>query len=215
VRGADPRLDAIDRELAVPLESAREAEERVWAALRVTPRPRPAPFFGLAIGLAAVVALLLAIGWTQGVRVGVASGGLPTLYRLEIGRVELDTPDARGTLAVGERYLRDPNRLSAVADASLRIQQAALPAEVEVRFLEQGQTAHGVLARTARITDAGRDGVRITHEAPFPPLARGERRTYRVWLHLTFSHGERSSPRLVVEVSGAAEGQRVRYIATE
>lgn len=217
VDGSDPRLAAIDRELARPLDS-RAAEERVWASLRskdeVT-RATRAPVFGAIVAFAAAAALFVAIGWAQGVRVEVASGGLPTLYRLEVGRVELDAPGARGTLTIGERYLRDPNRLSAVADASVRLQQSALPAEVEIRFLEQGETSHGVLARTSQITDARPDGTVVTHEAPFPPLARGERRTYRVWLHVRGAGQEHDTARLVVEVSGAAEGQRARVIATE
>lgn len=215
VSESDPRLAAIDHELDRPLASARAAEDRVWATLREQPQPARGPLFGTAMAIAAVVALFVAIGWAQGVRVDVASGGLPTLYRLEAGRVDLDAPGARGSLAIGERHLRDPRLLAAVADASVRIQRTAMPAEVEVRFLEEGQTAHGVLARTARITDAGPDGAVIAHEAPFPPLERGERRTYRVWLHVTLATGEHSSPRLVVEVTGAAEGQRVRYVATE
>ena len=218
VDGSDPRLAAIDRELARPLTSARAAEERVWASLRstrVSTRATRGPVFGTMLAFAAAAALFVAIGWAQGVRVEVASGGLPTLYRLEAGRVELDAPGARGTLSIGERFLRDPNRLSAVADASVRLQQSALPAEVEIRFLEEGQSAHGVLARTSQITDARPDGAAVAHEAPFPPLARGERRTYRVWLHVTLASGEHSSQRLAVEVIGAAEGQRVRYLGTE
>ena len=92
--------------------------------------------------------------------------------------------------------------------------QSALSAEVEIRFLEEGQSAHGVLARTSQITDASANGAVITHEAPFPPLARGERRLYRVWLHVRASDQEHGTARLVVEVSGAGEGQRVRVIAT-
>lgn len=218
VDGSDPRLAAIDRELARPLTSARAAEERVWAALHSTPvraRETRGPVLGALLAFAAAAALFAAIGWSQGVRVEVASGGLPTLYRLEAGRVELDAPGARGTLTIGERYLRDPSRLSAVADASVRLQQSALPAEVEIRFLEEGESAHGVLARTSQITDVPADGAAITHEAPFPPLARGERRTYRVWLHVRAAGQERDTARLVVEIGGAAEGQRVRLIATE
>lgn len=97
----------------------------------------------------------------------------------------------------------------------MRLQPSALPAEVEIRFLEEGQSAHGVLARTSQIIDAPRDGTVVTQQAPFPPLARGERRTYRVWLHLTLASGEHSSQRLAVEVTGAAEGQRVRFLGTE
>ena len=218
VDGSDPRLAAIDRELARPLTSARAAEERVWASLRSThagTRAARGPVPGAILAFAGAAALFAAIGWAQGVRVEVASGGLPTLYRLEAARVELEAPGARGTLTIGERYLRDPNRLSAVADASVRLQQSALPAEVEIRFVEEGQSAHGVLARTSQITDVPVDGTVITHEAPFPPLARGERRTYRVWLHVRGAGQEHGTARVVVEVSGAAEGQRVRVIATE
>ena len=218
VDGSDPRLTAIDRELARPLTSTRAAEERVWASLRstpVSPRATRGPLLGTILAFAAAAALFVVIGWAQGVRVEVASGGLPTLYRLEAGRVELDAPGARGTMTIGERYLRDPDRLSAVADASVRLQQSALPAEVEIRFIEEGQSAHGVLARTSQITDAPANGTVITHEAPFPPLARGERRIYRVWLHVRASGQEHDTARLVVEVSGSAEGQRVRYVGTE
>ena len=218
VDGSDPRLAAIDRGLERPLTSASAAEERVWASLRSKhehTRPTRGPLLGAMLAFAAAAALFVAIGWTQGVRVEVASGGLPTLYRLEAGSVELDAPGARGTLTIGERYLRDPNRLSAVADANVRLQQRALPAEVEIRFLEEGKSAHGVLARTSQITDAPANGTVITHEAPMPPLARGERRTYRVWLHVRAAGQEFDSARLVVEVSGAAEGQRARAIATE
>lgn len=215
---ADPRLAAIDRELSRSLASARAAEDRVWAALRVKHEPSAAriPLFGTILALAAAAAaFFVAVGWAQGVRVEVASGGVPVLYRVEAGRVELDAAGARGTLAVGERHLRDPSRLSVVADATVRLQQTTLPAEVEIRFLEEGQTAHGVLARTSQITDARADGVVITHQAPFPPLARGERRTYRVWLHVTAASGEHASPRIVIEVTGATQGQRARFIGTE
>lgn len=214
----DPRLAAIDRDLGTPLASARAAEERVWTSLRTEPRrPASAPralAWG-AVGLAAAAAAFVAIGWAQSLRVEVASGGLPTLYRLEAGRAELDAPGARGRLTIGERYLRDPNRLSAVADASIRLQPSALPAEVEIRFLGEGESAHGVLARTFQITDAPPDGAVITHEAPFPPLGRGERRVYRVWLQVTLASGEHASQRLAVEVVGSAEGQRVRHLGTE
>ena len=218
VDGSDPRLAVIDRELARPLSCARAAEERVWASLRSTKASTLAtggPVLGAMLAFAAAAVLFLAIGWAQGVRVEVASGGLPTLYRLEVGRVELAAPGARGTLAIGERHLRDPDRLSAVADASVRLQQSALPAEVEIRFLEEGQSAHGVLARTSQITDAPANGTVVAHEAPFPPLARGERRIYRVWLHVRASGQAHDTARLVVEVSGAAKGQRVRVVATE
>lgn len=217
VDSSDPRLAAIDRELARPLASARAAEERVWTSMRSKhedSRATRASALGTLLAFAAAATLFVAIVGAQGVRVEVASGGFPTLYRLEAGRVELDAPGARGTLTIGERYLRDPNRLSAVADASVRLQQSALPAEVEIRFLGAGETAHGVLARTFQITDAPPDGAVITHEAPFPPLARGERHTYRVWLHVRSAGREHDTARLVVEVSGAAEGQRVRVIAT-
>lgn len=213
---ADPRLGAIDRALSTALPSSRAAEERVWSRLRARPAPRRAlPFALVATGAAAVLTVALVAAFAQGVRVDVASSGFPTLYRLEVARAELVTADATGTLSIGERHLRDPRRLSAVADASVRLQQSALPAEVEVRFLEEGQTGHGVLARTSQITGAGAGGAVITHEAPFPPLARGERMIYRVWLHVRVADGEHESARLIVEVTGAAEGQRVRYLRTQ
>ena len=98
----------------------------------------------------------------------------------------------------------------------MRLFAAALPATIEVRYREQGSAVSGVLARTADISETRRGTGDARHDvtAPLPPVARGEVRLFEVWLHLDTAAGSFDSQMLVVEVRGAAEGERGRVLAT-
>ena len=129
-----------ERGFPVPLPS-REAALRVWAAVQAG--PRASPWAGIRAGLAAAataIVLVLAVGWLQSYRVGVAGDGLPVLYREDIARVAAgDAGD--GTLAVVvKRPDNAPQELRAVAVLQLQVAAADLPSVVEIRFLEQGAT---------------------------------------------------------------------------
>lgn len=217
---------ALQARLGAPLP-ARDAQARVWAAVRAGPRagtrgglragPRSNSWGGLRAGLAAVataVVLVLALGWIGSVRVGVAGDGLPVLYREEVGRVA--TAEAGdGTLAVVlKRPESAPRNLRAFAVVQLQVAAADLPGIVEIRFLEGAADAHGVLGRIRLGPEDRASGrAHFTLDAPFPPLGRGERQVYRVWVSVDGPRGERRSPVIAVEVRGEAGGQRARQVA--
>lgn len=212
------RLRAQHRTLQAKLAAllpAREARPRVWAAVRVV--PRRSTWGGLRAGLAAVataVVLVLAIGWLGSIRVGVAGDGLPVLYREDIARVA--TGDAGdGSLAViVKRPASAPRDLRAFAVLQLQVAATDLPGTVEIRFQERGADAHGVLGRIRLGPEDRASGrAQFTLDAPFPPLGRGERQVYRVWVSVEGPRGERRSPELAIEVSGEAGGQRARQVA--
>lgn len=212
------RLRAQHRALQTRLAAAlpaRDAQPRVWAAVRGG--PRQARWGGLQAGLAAVAAavvLVLAIGSLGSIRVGVAGDGLPVLYREDIARVA--TGDAGdGTLAViVKRPESAPRDLRAFAVLQLQVAATDLPGIVEIRFQERGADAHGVLGRIRLGPEDRASGrAQLTLDAPFPPLGRGERRVYRVWVSVEGPRGERRSPELAIEVSGEAGGQRARQVA--
>lgn len=212
------RLRAQHRALQARLATglpARDAQPRVWAA--VGGGPRRGTWGGLSAGLAAIataVVLVLALGWIGSVRIGVAGDGLPVLYREEVARVA--TGDAGdGTLAViMKRPESAPRDLRAFAVLQLQVAAAELPGTVEIRFQEHGADAHGVLGRIRLGPEDRASGrAQFTLDAPFPPLGRGQRQVYRVWVSVEGPRGERRSPELAVEVSGEAGGQRARQVA--
>ncbi len=222
----DPRLRAIERALGTPLPSARVAEVRVWAALRSArpdrvglrqPVPRRAALANFALGLGAVLALAVGLAWSQNVRVGVGGNALPVLYRSEVARTDFASDGASGSIAIGERFLREPSQLSAVADVVVRIEQGALPADVEVRFAETGDSSYGILAQTRGVVGSSRPplggAVTVTYAAPLPPSDRRATHSYRVWVHIDERDRVVESGTLAVEVTGTPEGQRVRESA--
>ena len=199
--------------LAAPVPPG-SAEARVRAAVRAG--ERPSAWGGLRAGLAAVttaVVLVVAAGWLASYRVGVAGDRLPVLYREEVARVAAgDAGD--GTLAVVlKRHAAAAGELRAFATLQLHVSAADLPGVAEIRFLEGAATAHGVLGRIRLEPEDRASGrAQLTMEAPFPPVARGERRSYRIWVSVEGPRGERRSPELIVEVSGEAGGQRARAV---
>ena len=200
--------------LAAPVAPG-SSEARVRAAVRAG--QRPSAWDGLRAGLAAVttaVILVVAAGWLASYRVGVAGDGLPVLYREDVARIAAgDAGD--GTLAVVvKRHAAAPGELRAFATLQLQVEAADLPGVAEIRFLEDATTAHGVLGRI-RLEPEDRASGRsqLTMDAPFPPVARGDRMQYRIWVSVDGPRGERRSPELVIEVSGEAGGQRAKTIA--
>ena len=197
--------------LAAPV-SPGSSEGRVRAAVRAG--QRPSAWGGMRAGLAAVttaVVLVVAAGWVASYRVGVAGDGLPVLYREDVARSAAgDAGD--GTLAVVvKRHAATAGELRAFATLQLQVAAADLPGVAEIRFLEEFAAAHGVLGRIRLEPEDRASGrAQLTMDAPFPPVARGERLTYRIWVSVEGPRGERRSPELVVEVSGEAGGQRAR-----
>lgn len=197
--------------LAAPVASG-SSEARVRAALRAGQRPSARD--GLRAGLAAMttaVVLVVAAGWLASYRVGVAGDGLPVLYREDVARTAAgDAGD--GTLAVVvKRHAAASGELRAFATLQLQVAAADLPGVAEIRFLEDAATAHGVLGRIRLEPEDRASGrAQLTMDAPFPPVARGDRKQYRIWVSVDGPRGERRSPELAIEVSGEAGGQRAR-----
>lgn len=217
VSDEDGRAEALARRLAGPLDTAStaRARERVWAALHAPrPRPRRAWLAALAVG-AAAVALLVGGGWLGTYRLEAGSGGIPILYRERVGATTIDTEAVHGSLSIEQLHLRDASTLRVVARVDLVVAADAVPATVDVRYRPAGSLVAGGLAHEPAVSDVRRElgGARYTVAAPFPPLARGDVRTYEVWVSVDTPKGRAESGVLTVEIHGAPEGQRARLVA--
>jgi len=229
----DPRVDRLMRRLAGPLDPAatRGAEDRVWRRLREG-HPLPGRSWLPALAVVVVAALVVTGGaYLQSYRFEVASGGIPILYQERVAETSFvaarsaDFPGATDHAALVNASLEirqghfggaRPDLLRVVAIDDIHLFAAALPATVEIRYREQGSAVSGILARTADISEIRRGTGDARHNviAPLPPVARGDIRVYEVWLHIDMASGPVDSPTLVVEVRGAAEGERARLLAT-
>ena len=213
------RDERLASRLGSALPSERAAAERNWralsAAIATPPRSRLA---GVRAGLSAaalIVAVIAGLGWWQGGRVDVASGGLPVLYREEVARVSIAAAGIDATLAITQKHIDGDARLRVVGVTDLRLATDRLPATIELRFQAPGDDSYGVLAHSD-VSDPrrGTGSSRTLYEAPFPPLGIRERATYRVWLHLETASGVIESNPLVIEVTDRPEGQRARLAGT-
>jgi len=213
------REERLAARLGSALPSERAAAERNWralsAAIAIQERPRSAGFRAALFPAAFVLSVVVLLGWWQGGRVDVASGGLPVLYRAEVARASIAAPGIDATLAITQKHIEGDARLRVVGVADLRLAADRLPATIELRFQSPGDTSYGLLAHS-EVSDPRRGtGVsRTLYEAPFPPLGRGERATYRVWLHVETAAGVIESDPLAIEVIGQPEGQRASLART-
>jgi len=211
----DARSDELIRRLALPLDGAAEARERVWS--RIAERRRPArrsallPAFAV---LSLAVLILVAGGWLGSYRIEVGHPGAsssdygPLLYREEVARISF-TGEATGALFVKQRHIDEPRRgrLSVVVQADVDF--ASGPGAFEVRYRDAGSTITHVLVR--RTTDAGDRTADVV--APLPEHDQADVRTYDVWLHIEAAVGAPVDVGLVtIEVSERPEGQRARLI---
>ncbi|HUQ41097.1 MAG TPA: hypothetical protein VM052_01215 [Candidatus Limnocylindrales bacterium] len=222
----DPRLDRVVRRIEGPLDptATRAAEDRVWRRLQEGHPVRGRSLVPAFAVMAAAVVLLVAGAYLQSYRIEVASGGLPVLYQEHVASTEIGAADrVRAVLSTGTLEIRQghfssttPQQLRVVAIDDVRIGDAALPATVEIRYREQGSAVSGVLARTADLNEARRGTAEVRHSviAPLPPVARGDIHIFEVWLHIETKNGIVESPKLTVEVRGAAEGERARPTAS-
>jgi hypothetical protein len=208
------RAARLVRRLEGQLPGAAAAERRVWSRLAEPPaRGNRTWIAQLAATVALAVVVLVAGAWIASYRLSVGHSGLPVLYREEVARTEISAAGVSGSLAIQERFFATPDALRVVAQADVRLDAAALPTSVEVRYRERGDGTEGVLARSGGITEAlvgGQAHFDIT--APLPPVARGQVRSFEVWLYLEAASGNVDGARIAVEVRGAPEGERARRI---
>lgn len=225
----DPRLDRVLRRIGGPLDptSTRAAEDRVLRRIREgheLPGRSWVPAFAV---VALAIAVLAGGAYLESYRFEVASGGIPILYQENVAQTSLNvdtgadgaTPPApliRATLEIRQGHFGTAPRLRVVSVDDVRLAAAALPADVEIRYREQGSAVSGTLARTTGLNETRRGTGEARHNviAPLPPVARGEVHVFEVWLHVDMPRGAFDSPTLVVEVRGAAEGERARLLAT-
>jgi len=207
------RDERLASRLGTSLPSERAAAERNWRALSVSmalpERRRGAALRGVITTLALAAIVLAALGWWQGARVDVASGGLPVLYREEVARTAITATALEATLVIEQKHIDGDTRLRVVGITDVRLGADRLPSVIELRFQRPEDETYGVLARS-EVSDPRRatGTTRTLYEAPFPPLAPRQRATYRVWLHLETSAGPVDSPALVIQVTDRPEGQR-------
>jgi hypothetical protein len=216
---SDAELEAlIARCLGGEVGDARElraARERVWATLRErTAQRKGRPAFGwtatTAFAVVAAMAFVVWLAWAQQYRVEVAQGGVPVLYREEVGRTTLRGADVDADIAVQIRHIEGTSGLRAGALIDVRLGASALPATIELRARPLGASVIEVIGRTAAIaeTRGPTEVSRTAFFAPLPPTPRGETRRYEVWLFVETSRGVVESDKLLVEVTGRPEGER-------
>ena len=207
------REERLAARLGTSLASERAAEGRNWRVLSASLARPDRPRFGALRAFAGTVALaaavVLAVGWWQGARVEVASGGLPVLYREEVTRAQVAAGGIDASVAIVQKHIEGDARLRVVGVTDVRLAADRLPATIELRFQAEGADTYGVLAHS-EVGDPRRatGSTRTLYEAPFPPLAEWDRATYRVWLHLDTAQGPVDSPIRVIQVTERPEGQR-------
>ena len=207
------REEQLASRLGTSLPSERTAAERNWralsAAIAVPGRGGAGMLRAVATTAALAAVVFAALGWWQGARVDVASGGLPVLYREEVARTEVAAAAIEATLVIAQKHVEGDARLRVVGITDVRLGAGRLPAIIELRFQRPADDTYGVLAHS-EVSDPRRatGTTRTLYEAPFPPLGPRERATYRVWLHLDTSAGPIDSPALVIQVTDRPEGQR-------
>jgi len=207
------REDQLASRLGTSLPSERTAAERNWralsAAIAVPGRGGAGMLRAVATTAALAAVVFAALGWWQGARVDVASGGLPVLYREEVAQTAIAAAGIEATLLIEQKHIEGDERLRVVGITDVRLGAGRLPAVIELRFQRPEDDTYGVLAHS-EVSDPRRatGTTRTLYEAPFPPLGPRERATYRVWLHLDTSAGPIDSPALVIQVTDRPEGQR-------
>lgn len=224
----DPRVERLLRRVEGPLDATatRAAEDRVWRRLREG-HSLPGRSWLPALAVIVLAALLVAGGaYSQSYRIEVASGGGLILYQEHVASTHYfaqtgaathpDVYDATLDIRQGHFSATRPDLLRVVAVDDVHLFEAALPATVEIRYREQGSGVTGTLARTADITETRRATGEARHNviAPLPPVPRGEVHVFELWLHIDAAGKASDSPVLVIEVRGAAEGERARLLAT-
>ena len=207
------REDQLASRLGTSLPSERTAAERNWralsAAIAVPGRGGAGMLRAVATTAALAAVVFAALGWWQGARVDVASGGLPVLYREEVAKTAIAAAGIEATLLITQKHIEGDTRLRVVGITDVRLGAGRLPTVIELRFQRPDDDTYGVLAHS-EVSDPRRatGTTRTLYEAPFPPLGPRERATYRVWLHLDTSAGPIDSPALVIQVTDRPEGQR-------
>lgn len=219
----DPRVDRLLRRIEGPVDraSTHAAEERVWRRLREGYPVRGRNWMPAVLVVALALALLVGGAYLQSYRLEVASGGGLVLYQERIANAQIAqrsgvTQVVTGTLEIrqGHYNATRPDLLRVVAIDDVRVSSGALPATIEIRYREQGSAVSGTLARTAGLDEVRRATGDARHNviAPLPPVERGEVRRFEVWVHVDTAVGPVESGHLLVEVRGAAEGERARAI---
>ena len=207
------REERLAARLGTTLSSERAAMDRNWRSLSTAIVAPPRSRFGalrVVLSVAALVVLVVVgLGWWDGERLDVASGAIPVLYREEVGRTSIAAAGIDASLAIAQKHIEGDAKLRVVGVTDVRLGADRLPATIELRFQATGDDSYGVLAHS-EVSDPRRatGSTRTLYEAPFPPLARNERATYRVWLHLETASGVIDSNELRIDVTERPEGQR-------
>jgi hypothetical protein len=220
----DLRVDRLLRRIEGPLDRAatRAAEDRVWRRLREGRPLRGRSWTPAFIAVAVALAVLIGGAYLQSYRFEVASGGIPVLYQEKVASAQISARNGTTSIVTGTLEIRQghysatrPELLRVVAIDDVRMTADALPATIEIRYREVGSVITGNLARTADITEVRRATGDARHNvvAPLPPVERGDVRRFEVWIHVDTAAGPAESDHVVVEVRGAAEGERARAIA--
>lgn len=221
----DAELEALTaKRLGGELADARRvaaARERVWSRiwpqLGTRARSRIGGLGWSAGAVATLVVVLLAVAWQQSYRVEVTQGHLPVLYREEIGRVEIGRVELSGgaveaTLVIQQRHIDGSAGLRTVAQIDVRVEEASLPATVEVRERDKGSQVTAVIGQSRGLSEV-RSATRVArtdYTAPLPLVAEGETRTFEVWIWIETPSGVTETEKLTVEVAGRPEGERAR-----
>ena len=220
----DLRVDRLLRRIEGPLDRAatRAAEDRVWRRLREGRPLRGRSWTPAFIAVAVALAVLIGGAYLQSYRFEVASGGITVLYQEKVASAQISARNGTTSIVTGTLEIRQghysatrPELLRVVAIDDVRMSADALPATIEIRYREVGSVITGNLARTADITEVRRATGDARHNvvAPLPPVERGDVRRFEVWIHVDTAAGPAESDHVVVEVRGAAEGERARSIA--
>jgi hypothetical protein len=219
----DPRVDRLLRRVEGTLDRAttHAAEERVWRRLREGHSVRGRNWTPAFVVFALALLLLVGGAYLGSYRLEVASGVGLVLYQEKVASTQIAqrsgvTQIVTGTLDIRQGHYNPtrPDLLRVVAIDDVRMSAGALPATIEIRYREQGSAVSGTLARTTGIEEVRRATGDARHNviAPLPPVERGEVRRFEVWVHVDSAAGPVESGHLLVEVRGAAEGERARAI---